>query len=184
MYIHVCVLQRVMEPESTEQEQEVTQPISEGGEPSEKKVETQEDVVRSKPTRTKVRSTNPAEGPDIAMEDSGLAAVEPITIGQMMKLTVSKVPDRPGLRYKSDTEWIDLTFQQYYDSAVAAAKSFLKVQLHVERLYITKGRPMGTQCFFSSTNMIAIWEHVFMYIHVQNLCTKHVHVRRCGPQNM
>ena len=116
-----------MESEGTKQEPEVTQPVSEGGEPSEKTAETQEDV-RSKPTR-KVRSTDPADGPDIAMEDSGLAAAKPITIGEMMKLTVSKVPDRVALRYKSGEEWIDLTFQQYYDSTVAAAKSFLKVQL-------------------------------------------------------
>lgn len=151
MYIHMCMyvythvhaFHRLMEPESTKQEQEVTQPVSKGGEPS---ATQEEDVVRSKPTRTKVRSTNPADGPDIAMEDSGLAAVEPITIGEMMKLTVSKIPDRAGLRYKSGKEWSDLTFQQYYDSTVAAAKSFLKVQFHVGLFYEAKGRPMTHTC--------------------------------------
>jgi long-chain-fatty-acid--CoA ligase ACSBG len=117
-----------MEPESTEREPEVTQPVGEGVEPSEETGKT-EDVVKPKPTRTKVRSTNPGDGPDIAMGDSGLAAVDPITIGEMMKLTVSKVPDRVGLSYKRDKEWIDITFQQYYDMSVAAAKSFLKLGL-------------------------------------------------------
>ena len=146
LYLYtIHITEGVMEPESTEREPEVTQPVGEGVEPSEETGKT-EDVVKPKPTRTKVRSTNPGDGPDIAMGDSGLAAVDPITIGEMMKLTVSKVPDRVGLSYKRDKEWIDITFQQYYDMSVAAAKSFLKVQLHVY-----------------------IYPHIHVYVHV------HVH---------
>ena len=84
--------------------------------------------MKSKPTRTKVCSTNPADGPDIAMGQSGLSAEKPITIGEMMKQTVSKISDKPALRYKTGDTWSDITYQQYYDMCVAAAKSFLKVQ--------------------------------------------------------
>jgi long-chain-fatty-acid--CoA ligase ACSBG len=83
----------------------------------------------TQPTRVKFRSTNPDDGPDIAMGQSGLSSEEPITIGKMFKLTVSKVPDRPALKYKIGDTWNEYTFQQYYDLSVAAAKSFLKLDL-------------------------------------------------------
>ena len=92
-----------------------------------------EEKVKSKPVpkRTKVRSTNPADGPDIAMGEAGISAEEPITIGQMFKMTVSQIPDQPALKYKTgETTWGEYTFQEYFDLTISAAKSFLKV--HVE----------------------------------------------------
>lgn len=96
-------------------------------------VETHDDVVmKSSVKRTKVRSTNPFDGPDIVIGESGICAEEPVTIGQMMKLTVSKIPDHPALRYKTGEDtWNDVTFQQYYDLSMTVAKSFLKVCVHV-----------------------------------------------------
>lgn len=92
--------------------------------------------VESKPVRTKLRSTDPTSGPDIAMGESGLSAVKPITVAEMLKITVSKVPTRTALKYKSGDTWNEITYQQFYDLAVNAAKSFLKVHLFFHVLYI------------------------------------------------
>ena len=81
--------------------------------------------------RVKFRCTDPLDGPDIAMGPSGIASEVPITVGEMMKLTVSKIPNKVGLCYKTGDTWNDVTFQQYYDLCIAAAKSFIKVyQIH------------------------------------------------------
>ena len=72
-------------------------------------------------------STNPADGPDIVIGESGIAAEKPITIPDLLKMTVSRVPDRVALCYKNDENWTDVTYKQYYDLVLAAAKSFLKV---------------------------------------------------------
>jgi long-chain-fatty-acid--CoA ligase ACSBG len=79
--------------------------------------------------RVKFRCTDPLDGPDIAMGPSGIASEVPITVGEMMKLTVSKIPNKVGLRYKTGDTWNDVTFQQYYDLCIAAAKSFIKLDL-------------------------------------------------------
>ena len=133
----------VQEPEDTQPEPEDTKPEPEDTKPEAKESEepsaaakspedaSQEETVKSKPVRVKVWSIDPADGPDIAMEQSGISAEEPITIGQMMKNTVSKVPDRVGLRYKTGETWNDITYQQYYDQCIAVAKSFLKVHVYV-----------------------------------------------------
>jgi len=84
--------------------------------------------VKPKPVRTKVRTTDPAEGVDIAMEESGLASDEPLTVGAMMQNTVSRVPNHLALHYKTGELWNGITYQEYYDKCIAAAKSFLKVQ--------------------------------------------------------
>lgn len=90
--------------------------------------------VKSKPVRTKVRTTDPVEGPNIAMEESGLASDEPLTVGAMMQHTVSRVPNHLAMHYKDGEVWNGISYQEYYDKCIAAAKSFLKVQyvyLHV-----------------------------------------------------
>lgn len=125
----------LVEPDETNPEPDTSQPMSGGSKIDNQPVDvkTHEDVVmKSGVKRTKVRSTNPFDGPDIAFGESGICAEEPMTIGQMMKLTVSKIPDHPALRYKTGEDtWNDVTFQQYYDQSIAVAKSFLKVCVHV-----------------------------------------------------
>ena len=113
---------------------QITQPITNVTTPQPAEVD--KEVITSKPPRTKFYSTDPADGPDIAMGQSGITAEQPITIGEMMKLTVAKVPDRTALRYKTGDSWNDITFLQYFDMAVAAAKSFLKVQLREKPVYM------------------------------------------------
>ena len=117
--------QTVTEPEQTSTEPE---PLAEET-PPEVKQPAAEQRVKSKPVRTKFRSTDPANGPDIAMGESGLSADAPMTIAEMFKMTVTQVPDRIALKYKSEDTWQEVTYQQYYDLTVAAAKSFLKVHI-------------------------------------------------------
>ena len=79
------------------------------------------------PIRTHFRTTNPMDEIDIAMGTEGLKAAEPITIGQLFKDTVSKIPDHPALRFKEGEDWKTLSYSEYYQHSVRAAKSFLKV---------------------------------------------------------
>ena len=72
------------------------------------------------------------------MGESGIASEIPFTVDELMKLTVSKIPNNVGLRYKTGRTWNDITFRQYYDLCIAAAKSFIRVcQLHVHVLVYT-----------------------------------------------
>ena len=81
----------------------------------------------SQSPRQKVRTTNPAEGVDIALGDSGIEAEKPITFGQMLQETVKRFPDHPALRFKEDGTWKTVTYTEYYDLCIRAAKSFLTV---------------------------------------------------------
>ena len=78
-------------------------------------------------TRTKFRTTNPLDGVDIALGQSGIAAEAPITVSEMMRGTVAKIPNGVALRYKVGDTWLSVTYQQYYDHCISAAKSFIKV---------------------------------------------------------
>ena len=121
--------QTITEPQQTSTEPE-PKPLAEET-PPEVKQPAAEQRVKSKPVRTKFRSTDPANGPDIAMGESGLSADAPMTIAEMFKMTVTQVPDRIALKYKSGDTWQEVTYQQYYDLTVAAAKSFLKVHFFI-----------------------------------------------------
>ena len=77
--------------------------------------------------RMRYYSSDPAEGVDIAMGESGLAAEEPITVGEMMQRTVVRVPRHVALRYKAMGSWRDVTYREYYNQCVSAAKAFIKV---------------------------------------------------------
>lgn len=83
------------------------------------------------PARTKVRRWDPNERVDLAIGESGIEAEEPITVGQLFKSTAEKLPDHPALEYKQDGIWKPITYTHYYDHCIRAAKSFLKVRVHV-----------------------------------------------------
>ena len=74
----------------------------------------------------------------IELGTSGLAAEEPITIGQMFRQTVSSYPDTPALGHKEGEEWKKINYLEYYKLSVKAAKSFLKV-INVYIYYIIYG---------------------------------------------
>lgn len=67
----------------------------------------------------------------LRMETSGLGSEPPMTIHQMFLATVQKYGDYPALRAKKDGTWVTLTYKEYYQHARTAAKSFLKVRLHI-----------------------------------------------------
>ena len=81
--------------------------------------------------RNKKWTTNPAEGVDLIIGQTGMEADEPTTVGRMFKDTVERIPDHPAHMYKENGQWESITYKEYYDRCFAAAKSFLKVQYTV-----------------------------------------------------
>ena len=79
--------------------------------------------------RSKVFSVNPAEPTDIAMGETGLAAEKPVTIGEMFRKTRDEYPDLAALCTKEGDTWNKITYSQYYNLCIRAAKSFLKVHM-------------------------------------------------------
>lgn len=77
--------------------------------------------------RVKFYTSDPKEKVDIAMGESGLAASEPLTVGEIMQRVVVRVPLHVALRYKTGGRWRDITYRDYYIQCITAAKSFIKV---------------------------------------------------------
>ena len=86
-------------------------------------------VVFFPASRTKFRSTHPLDSIDIALGHSGVAAETPITVSEMINGTVGKIPNGVALSYKLGDRWSSITYQQYYDLCISAAKSFIKVDI-------------------------------------------------------
>lgn len=76
-------------------------------------------------------STSRDEAVRLRTEGSGAGAETPITVHQMFLGTVESYGDSPALVSKTDGQWVTLTWRQYYQQSRAAAKSFLKVGLHM-----------------------------------------------------
>ena len=85
------------------------------------------EILHSLPKRTKFRTTNPQDALEIPMEPEGLGSEAPTTVGKVFKETVSKIPDKPALRYKEGDVWKTITYKEYYNFVIKAGKSFLKV---------------------------------------------------------
>lgn len=81
------------------------------------------------PARSQVRTCVPEMGVDLAMGESSTEAMEPITVGQLFQYTVKELPRHPALKYKEDRTWKTITYIEYYNLCVRAAKSFLKVRV-------------------------------------------------------
>ena len=77
-------------------------------------------------------STSSDKAVRLRMEGSGPASETPITIPQMFLQTVEKYGDHPALASKQEGQWVTMTWRQYYEQCRAAAKSFLKVCLHID----------------------------------------------------
>ena len=82
-----------------------------------------------------MRTSNPDEEVDLAIGESGIEAEEPMTVGQLFKNAVEKVPTHDALKYKENGKWKAITYAEYYDLCIKAAKSFLKVSVHVSCIY-------------------------------------------------
>ena len=89
------------------------------------------------PRRSKVYSTVPNEGVDLAIGKGELEGAEPITFGQLFHQRVHEFPNVAALKWKEkvgegDSEeskmvWKTATYADYYKSCFNAAKSLLKV---------------------------------------------------------
>ena len=55
------------------------------------------------------------------------AAAPPITVGELFRKTRDAFPDNVALSWKDGDEWKRMTYVEYYNECVRAAKSFLKV---------------------------------------------------------
>ena len=93
-----------------------------------------EERLREEPTtmgcslpRVRFHTSDPREGVDIAMGESSLAASEPLTVAELMQRTVVRVPQHVALRYKTRDKWSDITYREYYNLCITAAKSFIRV---------------------------------------------------------
>ena len=82
-----------------------------------------------------MRTSNPDEEVDLAIGESGIEAEEPMTVGQLFKYAVEKFPTHDALKYKENGKWKAITYAEYYDLCIKAAKSFLKVSVHVSCIY-------------------------------------------------
>ena len=79
------------------------------------------------PPRTKVYSIDPSDPVQLLIGEKGLPAAKPITVGEVFRNTRDKYPEHPALVSKVNDTTVTLTYSEYYDFCVRAAKSFLKV---------------------------------------------------------
>ena len=86
--------------------------------------------------RSKVRTTVPNEGVELAIGKGALEGAEPVTFGQLFQQRVQEFPDVAALKWKEKEEgvenkmvWKSTTYKEYYRSCIDAAKSFLKVYM-------------------------------------------------------
>uniref|UniRef100_A0A3B5LQM1 Long-chain-fatty-acid--CoA ligase ACSBG2 n=1 Tax=Xiphophorus couchianus TaxID=32473 RepID=A0A3B5LQM1_9TELE len=63
----------------------------------------------------------------LRIEDSGVAAEEPLTVNQMFAAAVDRFSDFTALKWKEGEQQKSLTYKHYYQDCRTAAKSFLKV---------------------------------------------------------
>ena len=82
-----------------------------------------------------MRTWNPDEEVDLAIGESGIEAEEPMTVGQLFKDVVKQLPNHAALKHKEDKEWKTITYTEYYNLCIKAAKSFQKVSVHVSCIY-------------------------------------------------
>ena len=73
---------------------------------------------------------HPTETVDIAIGESGVEALPPITIPRFFKRTFDKIPNGKALCWKDDKDdtWQSITYAEYKKLIYNVAKSFLKVR--------------------------------------------------------
>ena len=86
------------------------------------------------PACSKVRTWIADEKVDLAIGESGIEAEAPITVGQLFRNAVMRFPKHPALKYKEGGIWKTITYTEYYNLCIKAAKSFLKVRVGAARV--------------------------------------------------
>lgn len=85
--------------------------------------------------RSKVRTTVPSEGVELAIGQGELEGAEPVTFGQFFQKAVQEFPDVAALKWQEEVGegeesklvWKTATYAEYYNFCIDAAKSLLKV---------------------------------------------------------
>ena len=78
-------------------------------------------------TQRGVKGFSPAAAVDLLMGTQGVAAIRPETIPSFFRGALKKNARGVALKVKREGEWREYTFQQYWDTVVSVAKSYLKV---------------------------------------------------------
>ena len=79
-------------------------------------------------TRRGVKGFSPGAAVDLLMGTEGVAAMRPETIPSFFRGALKKNAGGVALKVKREGEWRNYTFQQYWDTVVSVAKSYLKVR--------------------------------------------------------
>lgn len=77
--------------------------------------------------RSRSRTSDPRLGVDLAFGTERLQDLKPLTVGQLFKQTVKQIPDGVALMYKEDNQWKSISYTEYYNMVIKAAKSFTKI---------------------------------------------------------
>lgn len=77
--------------------------------------------------RSRSRTSDPKLGVDLAFGSARLQDLEPLTVGHLFKKTVKQVPDGVALKFKVGDHWSEVSYTEYYNMVIKAAKSFIKV---------------------------------------------------------
>lgn len=78
--------------------------------------------------RSRSRTSDPRLGVDLAFGPAKLQDLDPITVGKLFKIAVTKNADGVALKFKMGGLWNEITYREYYSMVVKAAKSFIKVR--------------------------------------------------------
>ena len=69
-------------------------------------------------------TTDPSVAVDIKLAEKDFAAT---TVGRLFQKAVARFPNHPALRYKTASSWEELTYSQYYNKCLEAARAYIEV---------------------------------------------------------
>ena len=87
--------------------------------------------------QTAQHSSDPAVAVDVELaEKDDFSAEKPTTVSRLFQKAVAMFPDHPALRYRTDkTFWDRLTYSQYYNKCLEAARACIKVCINYNNIY-------------------------------------------------
>ena len=124
---------------------------------------------------TKVCTWVPEGVVDLAIGESGIEAMKPVTVGEIFKDVEARFPRRPALKYKEDGVWKTITYTAYYNLCFKAAKSFLKVRVRARNSCFTLGQnfSVNTKCVQENARLLTlcamlakvnVWLYLLLFI--------------------
>lgn len=82
-------------------------------------------------TSSRVWTTDPDIPVALRIGETGISAELPITVGEVFKQTVKKFADNPAMAFKEGESLKKISYKEYYNLSVKAAKSFIKLGLEL-----------------------------------------------------